>query len=313
MKPIRACLLFAALVAALLTLLLLLGRVHWLFELFTHFRLPCAIGFFLLTIALLATKSFKSALGVTVCLILQLIPLSQHYLPFQKDTAIGSGPSLKIISFNILRINKEYTQVARFLERENPDLICLQEIDAAWLEGLSSLHRQFPYSKAHPTDKNTGLLLFSKFPLTQATIHVDSQLGTPYMTAQIDWNGQPLTLINAHPYPPFNGSHAKHLKNTFERIRRDTAQSEHPTIVVGDFNCTAYAHSFTHLGPELLDSARGRGYVASWKRGHPLLAIPIDQVLYSRDLVCHQRRIGPKNGSDHSPIIATLQARSQSR
>ena len=296
----------AAVAAVILTLLLLLGRFHWALGLLTHFRLPCAVGFAVLIALLVVLKSHKYALVVVPCLLLQLLPLSHHYLPFSKDKRTADGPSLKVITFNVLTTNQSHEEVAAFLIQENPDFICLQETSRTWVRDLSPLKTKYPYQVTRPASNNTGLLLLSKLPIVESLIDSDPLIGNPYMIATLDWNGQKLTLINAHPFPPLNKGYSEQLKNTFLRIQIDTAKSTYPTIVVGDFNCTAYAPSFRFLGEELRDSARGRGYVVSWQRYHPLLGIPIDQLLHTDELVCTQRRIGPKLGSDHSPIIATL-------
>ena len=312
MKLLRTLLQAAAIAALLLTLLLLLGRFHWFLGLLTHFRLPCAVGFGALLVFLILLKSFKFALLVVPCLLLQLIPLSRHYLPFTKDNRPATGPTLKVITFNVLTTSQSHQEVAAFLTRENPDLICLQETSTEWIQSLSSLQGTYPYLEAYPNSNNSGLLLLSKLPILQSQVFLESDLGNPYMTATIDWQGQKLTLINAHPYPPVSSKNATHLKNTFRRIQSDTANSQYPTVVVGDFNCTSYAPSFRFLGDELRDSSRGRGYPVTWQRGHPLLGIPIDQLLHTNDLVCTQHQVGPKVGSDHSPIIATLQTTARS-
>lgn len=310
-KLYRTSLQAAALAALVLTILLLLGRFHWFLQLLTHFRLPCAIGFILLALLLLPIKSFKSAALVAVCLVFQLIPLSRHYLPFGKDNNTGFGPELKVITFNVLTINQEHSEVLRLIRKEQPDLVCLQETSQDWIDSLQPLRDDYPFTKEHPKDNNTGLLLLSKLPIQECKVVTNSLIGNPYMTATLDWNGQALTLINAHPYPPMNSLLSKQLQATFRKINQDATNKTTPLIVVGDFNCSAYAPDFKLLGNELRDSSRGRGYPVTWQRGHPLLGIPIDQLLYSRDLVCSSRKIGPKQGSDHSPIIATLQARSQ--
>ena len=204
MKFCRLALQLAALGALILTLLLLLGRFHWALELLTHFRLPCALSFAILSLLLLLVKAFKTSSAILICLLLQLIPLSRHYLPFLKDQEPGIGPSLKLITFNILTVNQKHQEVITFIKKEKPDLICLQETSQEWVNALSSLQKDYPFFKAHPRSNNTGLLLLSKLPLLEAKIVNDPELGNPYMTSVLDWQGQKITLLHAHPYPPMN-------------------------------------------------------------------------------------------------------------
>ena len=303
---------YSTIAAVILTTLLLLARLHWFLEMLTHFRLPCALGFLTLAILLLLTKSYKQVIAVSTCLFLQLIPLSHHYLPFTKDDRAGSGPQLKVITFNVLTSNPNKDQVLTFLKSENADLVCLQETSTEWLTALKPLKALYPHSIEYPRSDNFGLLILSRHPITSHQLDNNPSLATPYLRAKIDWLGNDLTIINAHPMPPMRKNAAQSNHATLALIQRHSTQTQNPLIVVGDFNHTAYSHRFNPLKKTLYDSSQGRGYPATWRRGHPLLALPIDHILYSKDLVCLERTIGERHGSDHSPIIATLQARSDS-
>ena len=306
-SPFKRLLASASLAAILLTLLILLGNLHWFPQMLTHFRLPCALGFLTLIILLLICKLFKNALSITLCLILQLIPLSHHYLPMLKDNREGSGPQLKVISFNVLTSNPNKESVLQFLQNEQADIVCLQEVSTKWLAALRPLSAHYPYKLEFPRSDNFGLLILSKHFITNHQLNNSPSLATPYLTAEITWQDTKLTLINAHPTPPMSKQAYQANRKTLELIQSDSMNAQNSLIVVGDFNCSTYSPLFTPLKKALRDTSRGRGYPATWKHGHPLLGIPIDHILHSPDLICLHRRIGEQHGSDHSPIIATLQ------
>ena len=298
---------FAALASLLITALLLLARFHWRLEILSHFRLPFTLGLVLLLLLLVAVKARQRALLVGFCLLLQAIPLSQHYLPFTKDSREGSGPRFKVVTFNVLTRNKNHQEVHNFLQQQNADFIGLQEISREWVQALAPLSQSYPYSIEHPRSDNFGLLFFSKYPILSHNLDESPELGTPYLMVKIDWQGQPLTLIVSHALPPTGPTCAQARNNTFERMRADVSHSQSPLVLMGDLNCSTYSPYFKIASEGLRDSSRGRGYPATWRRGNPILGIPIDHMLYSDSLVCKERQIGPKHGSDHSPIIAIFQ------
>ena len=300
-----------AIAAIGLACLMLLARLHWFLEILTHFRIPAAIGLLLFIVLLLLAKSFKLSLAVTLFFLLQLIALSYHYLPFLKDRRTGSGPKLKVITFNVFTANLKREQTLKFLSAQDADLICLQEVDQEWVTALKPLSATHPHALEYPRSDNFGLLILSKHPVNNHQIDNSPSLGTPYLTAQITWNNTDITVINAHPLAPLSAKEAQFRNTTLARIHQDASTTQTPLIVLGDFNCSAYSPYFTPLKKTLHDPSRGRGYSVTWRRGNPLLGIPIDHLLHSDHFVCSSRQIGPRLGSDHSPIIATLQAHSK--
>ncbi len=292
-----------------LTLLLLLARYHWLLEILTHFRLPFAVVLILLTTWYLIQKRWLIGSSFLLCLILQVIPLSHHFLPFGKDSRTASGPELTILTFNVLSQNPNHDDVLAYLRASEADIICLQEVTAQWARNLDKLKGHYSHRISRPREDNFGLLLLSKHPISHYEF-TDEKLGTPYLKAIIDWQSIPLTVVNAHPPPPIGKKFAHYNRRTLQQIHHHATEVEGAVIITGDLNCTAYAPSFQPLRRVLYDSARGRGYAATWRRGHPLFGLAIDHILYSSDLVCLDRQIGPRNGSDHSPVIARFRSQS---
>ncbi len=294
--------------ALLLTLLLLLARYHWFLERLTHFRLPFAGGLLILLAVVLVARFWKNSLALSLCLLLQVIPLSFHYLPFTPDTRSASDTVLKVITFNVLTHNPQKQEVLAYLIEEDADVICLQETNREWVTALQPLRNEYPHFISHPRSDNFGLLLFSKYPFTSTYLE-SKKLGTPHLIAEVQWQEAAFTLINAHPLPPISADAARTRNATLDRIHRDSLdaiKTGTPLIAAGDFNCTRYSPAFASLKKTLHDSSRGRGYPATWQRGNLLLGIPIDHLLHTSDFVATSYTVGPKLGSDHSPVVATF-------
>ena len=286
-----------------LTLILFLSRWHWAAELFTHFRLPYIVGFTFT----LSKAMWKPSAFVGVCLLIQLYSVSPHFLPFFKDKREGIGAELKVISYNVLSSNTDHENVLSFLEKEDADIVLLLEVNQTWMTALGELNLNYPYQIGRPRQDNFGILLLSKLPLTSHEVVRPSPEHSAFIVANLDWNGQNLRFFGAHPFTPLGGSRASARNISLKEIKRRSLATTDPQIIAGDLNCSAFSPHFHTLQKGLRDSARGRGYTATWRRGHPIWAIPIDHILTSESLVCADYQIGPKNGSDHSPLVGVYQ------
>jgi endonuclease/exonuclease/phosphatase (EEP) superfamily protein YafD len=82
---------------------------------------------------------------------------------------------------------------------------------------------------------------------------------------------------------------------------------------MGDLNATPFSPRFKNLLIDcgLRDSSLGFGITRTWHSEIPLLGLPIDHILVSRDLAVISREVGPKVGSDHRPVMVRV-ARKQS-
>jgi endonuclease/exonuclease/phosphatase (EEP) superfamily protein YafD len=119
-------------------------------------------------------------------------------------------------------------------------------------------------------------------------------------------DGEPLTVIGAHPVPPVGGREAllrdEYLRQLGEAAAREGRQAD--VILLGDLNTTPWSGGFRELLATggFLDSGRRRGFQSTWMRRHPLFSLPLDHILHSPGLETIDRGIGPELGSDHRPV-----------
>ena len=78
--------------------------------------------------------------------------------------------------------------------------------------------------------------------------------------------------------------------------------------MTGDFNASTWSRGFALVGDpaDLINSQRGFGVQPSWPAGNPLVGIPIDHLIHSRELTTIDRHLGESLGSDHFPLIVTI-------
>ena len=308
--------------AALGTLAALLGDFAWLLELATHFRLQYAVALLLAAVswplipplAGPAPRGLGSRLGFPLaCLVLAAINLAvlRPYLGFRLTPASTEAPGesrIRLVALNVHTGNARHDLVEAFLRASEADVILLTEVDDRWLTQLAGLTNRWPHQLREPRDDNFGIALLSRWPWTQARVITLGEAELPSVEARIVRGDRRLWVIGTHPLPPGTSAQATLRDGQLQAIARRVAELAGPRVLAGDLNATPWSPAFRGLEQRsgLRDTLRGRGYQASWPAGFPLFGIPLDHALISPDLRVLDRRLGPRVGSDHRPLILEL-------
>jgi endonuclease/exonuclease/phosphatase (EEP) superfamily protein YafD len=193
------------------------------------------------------------------------------------------------------------------VRKEKPDVAFFMEVDDAWLEHLLALTNEFPYVVAHPRSDNFGVALFARAKPAQMDI-IWPGGEVPSVIATIPMGATNVTFIGTHPVPP--GSHeAWSFRNLqLDEVAALAARSPGPVVVAGDLNMSPWSPFFRKFAEasRLKDSQPGFGFQPTWPTIQPILYIPLDHVLVSRDIAVVDRRTGTRVGSDHLPVIVDL-------
>ena len=151
--------------ACLVTITGFLGRLGWIFELTSHFRLHLALVLGALA-AIWAMKRrwrMTAACGVAAAVNAALV----LGLLWPVDHAVATaGPRLRLVAQNVHTANKRSDLVLEFLRRADADVLLLMEVNERWLNVLESLRTNYPHVTAEPREDNFGIALFSRLPLT---------------------------------------------------------------------------------------------------------------------------------------------------
>jgi endonuclease/exonuclease/phosphatase (EEP) superfamily protein YafD len=227
-----------------------------------------------------------------------------------------NGTALKLISFNVFPYNQQLDDVTEWLLSENADIIALQEIGTE----LPALTDDYPYHISQGFVN--GHTLFSRYPIViSETVQL---LDTPQQRLVLDVAGQNIVLYNLHLYMPLNDNASQFLLLRYDETRRNQQINElltfiagetQPVIIVGDFNLSEFSPIYNRLDAQFQDAYRN----ASWGLGQtfpsgaseelddifpPLFRL--DYVWYTDGLQALNARVGSRLGSDHLPLIITL-------
>lgn len=248
---------------------------------------------------------------------------------------------LKIISYNI-QTNK-YTpqreqslhQVADYLKKEQPRIICLQECflskqqlsDFSKMLGFRLQQSPFP-SKVHGlytftdlTVTKTGTLSSkgAKFAVYHQVIYkgdtlriYNTQLASiklhqekELFDQKSDWKSKESQKQITSMFQKFNKAYNQRT-NEVMVLKKHIADCNYAVILCGDFNDTPMSYTYQNLNQHLIDPFPqfGKGYGNTHNENLP--PIRIDYILHDKTYQIKWYKIDKPSFSDHFPVNAVL-------
>lgn len=259
----------------------------------------------------------------------------------------GYSHHLSVLTYNTHQMGmyeKAYqNRVIRYLQRQDADIVCLQEVDVykndkyLTLPELRKALEKYPYTyfdfKVYNKRHQYGLAVFSKYPLSNKNTIRYSSRGNISDYCDVAVGKDTFRLFNNHlesnrlvvkDLP--DSIEGTALKESVQRIsdklgsarkirqvqakaiRAEISKSPYPVIVAGDFNVTPLSYTYLKIrGGELRDSflatSWGRWGATVVKRH---IGARIDYILCGRELHPVATRIDHLNCSDHYPMTTVL-------
>jgi vancomycin resistance protein VanJ len=251
---------------------------------------------------------------------------------FWPKSGAVEGDILRVMSFNVLGRKGDPNQVIASIQAENADVLMLQEVTPEFSALMTlALEDEYPHQVIDARERASGMAIFSRYPLEPMDIVLDGRWRGDPQIVSLDWNGQPVTLVNFHTlstgaiwprwvYYTFNQREedVSHLVN----FVREEIESR-PLIAAGDLNATRLNDAYKAID-EALDDA---WWEAGWGLGHtfpgqiepddwftrinifmiPHWLVRIDHIFYSHHWQATQTQLADFNGgSDHRGVITEL-------
>jgi endonuclease/exonuclease/phosphatase (EEP) superfamily protein YafD len=291
-------------VASAATLLGFFGAWWWLADLFSHFRVQYFLVLMVVAVLLLIPRRWKTAACFGLMAVVNLSTILPLYFGRAEPTA-ASEPRLRAMLLNVNRQFGNAARVAEAIDQYDPDVVVLEEVDAAWIRQLDWLSDRYACSRIEPRADNFGIALYSKLPLSSVEIVYIGQSQVPSIIAEVETDHGPLTLIATHPVPPYGSRYSRWRNDQLARLPERVRAASSPVLLLGDLNTTPWGAHFKRLLRQsgLRDSSSGWGVQPTWPAQSPLLWIPIDHCLHSPEIRIIDRRVGAGVGSDHYPLI----------
>ncbi|QDT88452.1 endonuclease/exonuclease/phosphatase family protein [Gimesia algae] len=219
-----------------------------------------------------------------------------------------SEKRLRILTANVLQKNTNAAAVLELIDREQPDIVVLCEVNQRWISDLSPLERTYSYHLTHPLDNTYGIAFYSNLRVKTAEVRGLVKEEIPSIDATILLrSGKEVRLFAVHPNPPRPGEDTTKRDAELVLVGREVSKNR-SAIVLGDLNDVGWSRT-TNLFQEvsgLLDPRKGRGLFATYDATSWIWRYPLDYLFVSDDFRLTEIRTLPYIGSDHFPLLVEL-------
>jgi len=206
--------------------------------------------------------------------------------------------------------NDEYEKFKDMAAKIDPDIILLTEPDSNWERAVSVLESDYPYRVLHPLDNSYGMMLYSKLELINPEINFLVKEDIPSMYAKVILHsGVTINLHALHPEPPKPGTPTYDRDTEILLVGQRIVYERGASVVAGDLNDVAWSSTSAlfQKSADMLDPREGRGLFNTYNVNIPLFRYPLDHFFYTYDFNLVDLRRLEDIGSDHFPIMITLE------
>lgn len=305
-----------------LALRLIFTDTLWWLALITSFT----IYLFLPLIFFIPLAVFVKNWRLSLRLLLLLLLAVMWFGPFFQARSVPQveGQQIRVMTFNMWDNNwpdndngQQFRDFEAWLEAQNVDVAVFQEVPADYEEnGIAALQDRYPHQS--PGDR----MIISRYPIVESELIFDR-----WGRFVLEIDDRLVTVYNVHlryPLyldPPRINLPLLSLLSRYDEVPRNQQivelleliqEEPYPFILAGDFNLSQHSIKYGALAVELDDAFRmtESGLGVTWPvASSPPYNIPLlrlDYVWYSNGLHAVDTEIGPRLGSDHLPVIATL-------
>lgn len=308
--------------AVTLTLAPFIAADYWWIRIFDfpHVQLT-VFTFFALLIYFIrfdirAKKDYAFMIILVSCFVFQMGKI-YPYTSLAKVEVLKSSKddeqnSISILTINVLETNKQYQNVLNEIQKFDPEIIVLLEIDELWKNQIApKIDAKFRYRVEEPLSNTYGILLYSKYKLINQQVKylVDAEIPSVHAIVQLP-SGQKIMLHAIHPTPPTpqHNPTSTDRDGEMQLIAKLAKEEVLPVIVAGDFNDVAWSRTtslFQNVSG-LLDPRKGRGFFSSYHADYMIMRWPLDHLFVSEQFRLTDISVGCNIGSDHFPYYTKL-------
>lgn len=300
-----------AVVLAVVTLAAFGGRWVWWLDVLANFRAQYVVALALLGLIVAMSKWRKTGYAILGVALVNLVVVLPLYIGSPADARVG-GDSIRVMNFNLLSTNQQYSEVIDYIRAVDPDLVMLHEASRPWEVAIES--SELDYEIIRPRSENLifGTLVLVRGEDVTAVSHGFAATAPRAVVLDYTPHGWevPLSVLGTHPLAPTDEERADLRDAQLAFAGEWAAEQNGAFMIVGDFNATPWSWPFRRLRDtaDLRSSQKGFGLQPSFpSTSNLLLRVPIDHLLHSEAIEVTARQLGPALGSDHFPLVVDLQ------
>jgi endonuclease/exonuclease/phosphatase (EEP) superfamily protein YafD len=275
------------------------------------------LGLMLAAIALIAAfvRGRRLFLAATPLVLFTLGPVFLSYLRSVPPLP-ASGPTFRVMSVNLLMVNRQTQGIIDEIKAAKPDVLLLQEYTDDWDAAMTkALAAEFPYRSSVTQDDSFGVAVCSRTPFINDDVDNRLPLGrslVPQTRAVVRFAGREIAIYNIHLLPPRRLDYTAEGRLQFADLLDLLSAEKLPYVVAGDWNLTGETPQHSALrrigaGDAHDLAARGRG--ATWPVNSFFRYLPglrLDHVYLGPGLTAVRCETGTGEGSDHRPVVTDV-------
>jgi len=291
---------FLAVALVCLTVAGWLGRIWWVFDIASSFRVQYAV--LLLPVALVSLLLHQRLLAAVslVALVANIAMILPLYT--SKPAAPDGNGRLEVVSFNMNFANEQLDSVLESVRDSGADVVFLHEGTRVIERAVEAADLPYRAMSARRSGEKFGTIALLRVD-ADAQI-VDFQV--PGIAVTVPLGDRNVEVLGIHPLSPVSRERSAERDEELNAVAAWATAQQLPVVVTGDFNVSTWSRGFSLISRQLVNSQFGFGVQASWPVGFRALSVPIDHLLHSPDLTVVDRHLGPSLGSDHFPLFVTL-------
>ena len=284
--------------------IVVLGVVAWAAMIL--FYSDWQIGQWLLFLALSLTSAYQ------LRMVLPYTQLWKKEVQNATDDPKLAEHQIKIMVSNVLTPNEQKQDLVNLVNDKNPDILIALETDKKWERALEQIEPDYPYTVKVPLDNLYGMHLYSKLELIDPEIKYLIIDDIPSIHSQLRLqSGRVIWLYCLHPMPPSPTEADKSTTRDAEllMVGKHIKEHEQTAILAGDLNDVAWSKTtrrFQRISG-LLDPRIGRPFINTFHVKYPFLRWALDHIFHSACFTLVDISRMPSIGSDHFPVMTTLQ------
>lgn len=289
---------------ALQCLLMLVARLGPTVELASHFSMHSLVLLSIVCPVLLLLKMRRVLWPSFIAWgILAWVVQPWGLIPQAAQSTEAFPNSVSVMSWNVLSVNKSFSQVDEIIQQNDPDILILIEVRPGFLDALKSLSG-YQARIEQASWRGGGIAVLTKSAGVELELLEFDYPTQPAAVISLQQNDHKMKLLAMHTFSPMPISRTEHRDRQLASVIDWSDKQNVPTCVAGDLNITPWAPMFgSLLRSGFRDSRKGSGNCASWPAPLKAVGIPIDHALTKGECLITERTVitsGP--GSDHRPI-----------
>lgn len=293
-----------------------LQDVHPVFDTPSHFRLHFAAALLLACLVLVLAGAWRwmvaglAIVGVSAFLTQPYLPtLDSFAARAASDVAEPQADEISVLQLNIRFNNRTVERTTKVVLEARPDFVLLQEITRNNEAVLSQLQQAYPHQWFCHRRGIGSVAILSRYPFAEHQKSTCLQT-RGFAQAMVQLGDRTLSLASFHSRWPFPASQPRQMQ-----VLRDAFEGlAHPLVLAGDFNSAPWSAAVQRAA-RWTRTKTAEGVVMTWGSPFPLIrdligaSLPIDQIMYSPELVLQERVVLEDVGSDHYPILSRFKFR----